>query len=217
MSKEVKNFIESLKNEVTNSIISDKERKDICAYLGRSMSKKQTVEDCQKFLDATQWPGVGDADKLSAWWAICQKEKNNGHPSQLKKGESGKRGRRRSKKQTPATISNLPTEMANSGWVDIRNGLILSGLEQKVFMAKVMKMFSDELDSESYREKETNEIAHVKELQKQVNELSAKIQPTVDEINRLKGEIRTIEKQWEERNKFKNSVGEYTYCLYNNK
>ena len=216
MSKEVKNYIESLKNEVINSGISDTERTKICAYLGRSMSKKQSVEDCQTFLNATQWPGAGDANKLSAWCQTRKQSKNNGHPSQLK-GESVKRGRRRSKKQTPATISNLPTEMANSGWVDIRNGLILSGLEQKVFMAKVMKMFSDELDSESFAEKETNEIAHVKELQKQVNELSAKIQPTVDEINRLKGEIRTIEKQWEERNKFKNSVGEYTYCLYNSK
>lgn len=212
----MKNFIQGLKNEViNNSTLSEKERVEICRYLGRSLCKKQTAEECQKYLDATQWPGGGDAYKLSQWWAIRQKEKNNGHPSQLK--GSGKRGHRRSKKQTPATISNLPTEMANSGWVDIRNGLILSGLEQKVFMAKVMKMFSDELDSESFAEKETNEIAHVKELQKQVNELSAKIQPTVDEINRLKGEIRTIEKQWEERNKFKNSVGEYTYCLYNNK
>ena len=91
MSKEVKKFIESLKKEViNNSAISDKERAEICRYLGRSLCKKQTAEDCQMYLDGTQWPGGGDAEKLIQWWAIRQKGKNNGHPSQLKGGHRSK-------------------------------------------------------------------------------------------------------------------------------
>lgn len=86
-----KEFVQSLKKEViNNSAISTKERAEICRYLGRSLCKKQTAEDCQKYLDATQWPGADDADKLSAWWAVRQKEKNNGHPSQLKGGHRSK-------------------------------------------------------------------------------------------------------------------------------
>lgn len=81
----VKNFIQGLKNEViNNSAISDKERAEICRYLGRSLCKKPTVEDCKKYLDTTQWPGADDADKLSQWWQTRKQSKNNGHPSQLK-------------------------------------------------------------------------------------------------------------------------------------
>ena len=88
---EVKNLIQGLKNEViNNSTLSEKERVEICRYLGRSLCKKQTAEDCQMYLDGTQWPGGDDADKLSAWWQTQKQLKNNGHPSQLKGGHRSK-------------------------------------------------------------------------------------------------------------------------------
>ena len=84
---ETKTFIHNLKNEVINSSVSEALKGEICRYLGRGLCKKATAEDCQNFLTSTQWPGVADADKLSAWWAVRQKEKNNGHPSQAKGGK----------------------------------------------------------------------------------------------------------------------------------
>ena len=53
-------------------------------------------------------------------------------------------------------------------------------------------------------------------MQNEVNELTAKIQPTLDKIANLKNEISNIQKQWDKRTKFQSQVAEYTYILHNN-
>lgn len=125
--------------------------------------------------------------------------------------------KKKSKKSKKSEIVKLPKDMAEkSGWLAIQDGVTLSGIDKQIFMAKVMQMFADEMQSAEYSEMHGAEIEQVKKMQNEVNELTAKIQPTLDKIANLKNEISNIQKQWDKRTKFQNKLGEYTYILHNN-
>lgn len=129
-------------------------------------------------------------------------------------GTKKKPGRKKSKK---SEIVKLPTDLADkNGWLAICEGVRLSGIDHQIFMAKVMQMFADEMHSAEYSEMHGAEIEQVKKMQNEVNELTAKIQPTLIKIDQLKNEIRNIQKQWDKRTKFQSQVAEYTYILHNN-
>ena len=155
-----------------------------------------------------EYETVSDLVALVRQWA-----KDN--PKPRKTGT--KKKSKKTKKSKKSEIVKLPTELADrNGWLAISEGVNLTGIDKQIFMAKVMQMFAEEMQSSEYSEMHGAEIEQVKKMQNEVNELTAKIQPTLIKIDQLKNEIRNIQKQWDKRTKFQSQVAEYTYILHNN-
>lgn len=193
---EKKNLVRQFKGQVKNlSFLDAEKKKKVCVYIGRAVPK---MNEPESFVIPTT------ETEFNNWWEQIQDTKNNGNKSQKK-----------DKKKTQ--IDKLPKDMAEkSGWLAIQDGVSLSGIDHQIFMAKVMQMFDDEMQSAEYRERMNKEMAKVNELQSKVNSLTAKIQPTLDEIAQLKNEIASIEKQWDKRTNFRSVVGQYTNILHSN-
>ena len=195
------------------------------------INSREEVEAAMQVLQSNNY--IEEAQQLFDWWKTGH---TNGQDwktfdsqdalledikkQQVKKAERKAKNtgtKKKSKKSKKSEIVKLPTELADkNGWLAISEGVNLTGIDKQIFMAKVMQMFAEEMQSSEYSEMHGAEIEQVKKMQNEVNELTAKIQPTLDKIANLKNEISNIQKQWDKRTKFQNKLGEYTYILHNN-
>lgn len=192
------------------------------------VNTREDVEAAMQMLQSNNY--IEEAQQLFDWWKTGH---TNGQDwktfdsqdalledikkQQVKKADRKAKNTGTKKKSKKSEIVKLPKDMAEkSGWLAIQDGVSLSGIDHQIFMAKVMQMFDDEMQSAEYRERMNKEMAKVNELQSKVNSLTAKIQPTLDEIAQLKNEIASIEKQWDKRTNFRSVVGQYTNILYSN-